>query len=225
MKHILLTSSLTLSLMAMGGCTRLTDVQPTVIPDGQLRITTSVHSWKAMLEHHIVMQRFDYSCGPAAMATLMAYYFDDDVTEQEILLDIVQNLSPEEFENRKSEGLSMLDLKNFAESRGYQAVGVKLDASALPKLRGPVMVYLETAEFKHFAVFRGVREDRVYLADPSRGNIRMSVEHFMDEWPGIALVLGKPGYGTPTEHGLAIDSEGPIQPELEEARRSLYLRY
>lgn len=219
------SASLILCALVVSGCARLTDVQPTFVVDGQLQIHTQLHTWKDALEQNIVMQRFDYSCGPAAMATLMSYYFNDEVSEREILIDIVSNLSAEEFENRKLEGLSMLDLKNFAELHGYQAFGVRLDPSALSKLRGPILVYLETADFKHFAVLRGVREDRVFLSDPSRGNVRMSLARFFQEWPGIALVLGKEGYGIPVDHALAIDFDSTLRPEREEARRGLYLRY
>ncbi|RKZ91461.1 MAG: hypothetical protein DRR19_07125 [Candidatus Parabeggiatoa sp. nov. 1] len=61
-----------------------------------------------------------------------------------------------------------------------------------------------------------------FLADPSRGNIRLSVEEFAQEWPGITLVLGKKGFGTPSEHALAIQEKSPIIHELRAARRGLY---
>ena len=171
------------------------------------------------------MQQFDYSCGAAALATLMQHYFQDNVTEKDILEDVVEHLNKTDFENRKKEGLSLLDLKNFANRRGYQAMGVKnLKFAALPKLLGPVLVYLETSEYQHFAILRGVKEDRVFLADPSRGNIRMSVEVFSQQWPGIALVLGKKGFGTPSKHSMAIQEKTPIVSELRAARRGLYVR-
>ena len=207
------------------GCASMTGPHPVVTTNGQLRFSKNLKTWKDVLEHNLVKQQFDYSCGPAAMATLMTYYFEDEVTEREILLDIIQRLTESEFENRKKEGLSMLDMKKFAEHRGYQAVGIRLKASALPQLRGPVLVYLETADFKHFAILRGTREDRVFLADPARGNLRMSISHFLREWPGITLVLGKEGFGTPVDSPLAIDYELPFRQELQAARRNLYLDF
>jgi predicted double-glycine peptidase len=181
-------------------------------------------TWKDVREHHVVMQQFDYSCGAASMATLLRYYFKDDVTEKAVLQDIIAQLSADEFEERKKKGLSLLDLKNYAERRGYQAVGVELKLSALPQLNGPVLIYLETGGYKHFAILRGTREDRVLLADPWRGNVRMPVSRFTEEWPGIALVLGKEGFGTPDDYPLAVDTQEPLRPELQAARRSLYLR-
>lgn len=226
MARFVTTVLLGFCILASGGCARLAGPQPAIIVVGdRLVLSKNLKTWKDVLENNIVMQQFDYSCGPAAMATLMKYYFQDEVTEREILLDIVNGLSKEELENRKNEGLSLLDLKTFAERRGYQAVGIRLDVSALPKLRGPVLVYLEAADFKHFAIFRGVREDRVYIADPSRGNVRMSIADFVREWPGIALVVGKEGFGAPSDHPLALDYGPPFRPELQPARRNLYLGF
>ena len=213
---------LCVAMWLVSGCANISEPHPVALSSDGLHFKKPVKTWKDFLEQNIVMQQFDYSCGAATLATLMQYYFQDDVTERDILENIVKHLNDKDFENRKKEGLSLLDLKEFAERRGYQAVGVKLKFSVLPKLRGPILVYLETSEYKHFAILRGVKEDRVFLADPSRGNIRMSVETFAKEWPGIALVLGKKGFGTPSEHSLAIQEKSPILNELRAARRGLY---
>ena len=99
----------------------------------------------------------------------------------------------------------MLDLKQCAQRMGYQAMGVQLKASMLPELRGPVLVHLSTNDYEHFAVLRGVERGRVYLADPSRGNVRMDVPHFLARWTRVALVLGKEGFGLPDEHPLVVE--------------------
>lgn len=211
-----------IAVLLVSSCANISEQDSVALSSGNIHFKKSVKTWKDFLEQNIVMQQFDYSCGPAALATLMQYYFQDEITEMDILEDIVNRMDETTIKNRQKEGLSLLDLKQFAERRGYQAVGVKLKFSALLKLRGPVLVYLETSEFKHFAILRGVKEDRVFLADPSRGNIRMSVETFAKEWPGIALVLGKKGFGTPSKQALAIHEESPIIIELSAARQNLY---
>ncbi|NJL59318.1 MAG: hypothetical protein HC887_06405 [Desulfobacteraceae bacterium] len=53
----------------------------------------------------------------------------------------------------------------------------------------------------------------------------MTVEEFSKEWSGIALVLGKKGFGTPSDHSLAIHEESPLVNELSAARRGLYTTY
>lgn len=210
-------------LMLSIGCSGVQETGLLALSSNSVRFRKPVRTWKDFLEQNIVMQGFDYSCGAGALATLMRYYFQDNVSEKDILNDIIRNLEEGDIKNRKKEGLSLLDLKRFAERQGYLVAGVKLKFSALPKLKGPVLVYLETSEYKHFAILRGVKEDRVFIADPSRGNIRMSVEKFANEWPGIVLVLGKKGFGTPPEHPLAIQAISPLRNELSTARQGLYL--
>ena len=107
---------------------------------------------------------------------------------------------------------------------GYQATGVKLNYASLPKLKGPVLIHLERKDYRHFAVLKGVQGDRIYLADPSRGNIRMSVQRFAKEWSGIALVLGKREFGLPQKYPLALDDQQSVQNEILAARRSLFVK-
>ncbi|MGR9108197.1 MAG: C39 family peptidase [Gammaproteobacteria bacterium] len=178
-------------------------------------------TWVEMRDRYTVKQQLDYSCGAAALATLLHYFYGDDLGELDILKDILKHLDKEAVKNRAQVGFSMLDLKRFVERHGYKALGVKLQASALPKLRGPVLVYLETADFRHFAMLRGVREDRVYLADPSRGNMRMSIYAFLEEWPGYVLVVNKPGFNLPENYPGMITEEVPIRQEFNAVRNAL----
>ena len=104
---------------------------------------------------------------------------------------------------------------------GYQAAGVRLTLAALPTLAGPVIVHLEGDDYKHFAVLKGIREDRIFLADPSLGNVRRSVDRFAKEWSGVALILGKQGFGLPQEHPLALDDQHLVPNEVLAARRAV----
>lgn len=158
---------------------------------------------------HVVRQQYDYSCGAAALATLIRYYFRDQATEDEILDDILGQLTQEEVAVRKELGLTMLDLKRCAQRRGYQAEGVRIELSRLAELRGPVLVHLGSGRHSHFAVLRGIYDGQAYLADPSQGQIRLPVACFGEEWTGIALVLGKPGFGLPNNHPLSLEPDAP----------------
>lgn len=207
--------------LALSACARLESTPPSPMSAGNVSFEKKLVTWKDIRDRNIVMQRFDYSCGAAALATLMNFYFKDDVKEADILNGVLDSLSEDETENRRENGFSLLDLKNFAERRGYRAIGVRLPPTVLPELPGPVMVYIQRKDYKHFAILRGVVGDRVYLADPSRGNIRMSVDVFLEEWSGITLVLDKPGFGLPKEHPLDLEKELPIRPELQIAREAV----
>jgi predicted double-glycine peptidase len=191
---------------------------------GPIRAAASIRSWRELRDQSVVRQRFDYSCGAAALATLMRFYFGDDVSEEAVLVGILAPMNRDEVRDREANGLSLLDLKLFAERTGYQAVGVRLDYPSLSRLTGPILIHLESEGYKHFAVLKGVRGDRVFLADPSRGNVRLPVDRFAKAWSGIALVLGKEGFGLPRTYPLALDHQELVPNETLAARRSLYLR-
>jgi predicted double-glycine peptidase len=163
-----------------------------------------IKSWKALNQNNVIMQRYDYSCGAASLATLMRYYFEEDLTEQSLLNELNTIFTEQELKVIKQSGLSFLELEKISQMKGYQVASVRLNVAALKQLKGPVLVFIQPGGYKHFAILRGVVEDRVFLADPSRGNIRMSVARFLEEWRGQTLILGKEGFGLPTYHPLAI---------------------
>ncbi|WGZ96253.1 MAG: C39 family peptidase [Candidatus Thiothrix putei] len=168
--------------------------------------SNKITTWKGTTQHNVVIQNYDYSCGASSLATLMRYYFNDDVTEQEILDKIEEIFDKEEYSRIQKDGLSFLELEKISQSYGYQAASVRLELSALKKLTGPVIVYLSGKSYKHFVVLRGIKEDKVFLADPSAGNIAESIHDFIKNWKGETFVLGKKGFGTPVDHNLAINS-------------------
>lgn len=181
-----------------------------------------IKSWVEIRDQHVVKQQFDYSCGSSALATLFQFYFGDIITETEIIENISAHLTKQEMNDRIKNGLSILDLKKMAQRKNYLAVGVKLPLTALPQLKGPILVHLKDNQNNHFAVFKGVKEDRIYIADPSLGNIRLSVSKFRRLWDGSALILGKKNGVLMTDYPLKVTDELPIRLELNAARRALY---
>lgn len=164
-----------------------------------------------MRHEAVVMQEHDYSCGAAALATLMSYYFDDPISEK-TLLDFAQEIADIDPRELETKGLSLLNLKQLAEARGYRAMGIKLSSEQLGQLTGPILIHYRPKGYEHFAVFKGIKNGRVYIADPIHGNVRMSLEAFTADWEGTALALDKEGRIN-TASPLVIP-QGPAQPEL-----------
>jgi len=169
------------------------------------------HTLKELRDQYIVKQQLDYSCGAAALATLMTYYFGDKTSEQETLQrlsDVLANLSEEQLARKKRIGFSLLDLKIVAQQKGYDAAGFKLTLDQLRQLVAPVIVYVHPLGYHHFAVLRGIAGDRVFLADPGRGNLRMSLARFSEEYGGVIFVLGKAGEEDIKTYPLALARPG-----------------
>ena len=166
----------------------------------------------------------------AALATLMRYVFGDDTNERQVLLGLFDGLSDDDKRQAEKTGFSLLDLQRVARARGYAAEGFRLEPGQLPMLGGPVIVFIEPRGYKHFAVLRGIRGDRVYLADPSRGNIRMPVHTFLDSWvqddgKGLIFVV-EPTSGPPDNKAAGaltqtLGETGSLHPEIVAARELL----
>ena len=136
------------------------------------------------------MQEVDYSCGAASLATIMKYYYKDNISEKSIL-ETAKHLVGKSDNDLKEKGLSLLDLKKIAEHYGYRAEGFRMKIDSLRLLKGPIIIFFKPFGYEHFAVLKGVKGNRVYIADPSRGNYRDAIYRFKKEWDGIALVLDK----------------------------------
>jgi predicted double-glycine peptidase len=196
-------------------------------PDEAVRVRASLKSWRAMQRENVVFQRMDYSCGSAALATMFQYYFEDNITEKDVLKKIFEQLLKsedprKELKDRIENGFSMLDLLNVAKEFGYLAAVVRIPLEKLAESKAPVIVKITKLKYEHFVVFRGVHDQTVYLADSVRGNVRLSTQEFLEQWSGESLFLGKPGFGLPEDHPLAMRVIGPARPELEVARQAMF---
>ena len=85
-----------------------------------LRVDRPVRSMKDLRDQNLVKQRFDFSCGAAALATLLRYGFGENVTERRILVELFDLLSEEEKPVARSMGFSLLHLQRVAQARGLR---------------------------------------------------------------------------------------------------------
>ena len=90
-------------------------------------------------------------------------------------------------------GLTLTDLRDLANLAGYQSSMGKVKFQDLAESKVPVIVGITIRKHDHFAVFRGTDGYYVYLADPIRGNIRVPIPEFLEQWQKNAiLVVAKP---------------------------------
>jgi len=126
-------------------------------------------SFKELRDKEIIKQNQDYSCGAAAVATLLTYSFQDPTTEEEVLRGM-----------NKTATASFADLKQYIEKKGYQVRGLASSLFYLEKLEFPVIGYLVIHGKEHFTVIKRVERGKVWLADPSFGNQMISEYRFLD---------------------------------------------
>lgn len=151
---------------------------------GSTRIGTQVTSFRELRDRAVLKQQRDFSCGAAAFATLLNFGFGDPIREEDILEAVFSRADEKQERLIRNKGLSLLDLKNQAEQRGYRANAFRIRADQLRQLKRPVIVFIRPYGYEHFAVLKGIRDGRAYLADPSQGNWRMPFYRFVDMWAG-----------------------------------------
>jgi predicted double-glycine peptidase len=140
----------------------------------------------------VVRQHWDLSCGAAAIATVLTYQLDRPTSEREAAVGMLRSGDARLVRARL--GFSLLDLKRFAASRGFEAEGyANLELDDLVAM-APVVAPIRVRGFPHFVVLRGRLGDRLLLADPAYGNRVMTERRFRQAWPSrIGFVVHPPG--------------------------------
>lgn len=151
----------------------------------------AVRSLLEIRHEGVVVQQWDTSCGAAALATVLTYGFNDFVSEKSAAHVMLRRTDL--LRTKVRGGFSLLDMKRYAESRGYRAEGFRsLSADELFAMKMPIVPIDEFGN-PHFVVVRGTREGEVDIADPAFGNRRMPIERFKDVWQeGIGFVITRP---------------------------------
>jgi predicted double-glycine peptidase len=131
-----------------------------------------VKSWKSIRDNSVVKQKLDYSCGAASITTILNYYYELSVTEEEILNLMKKNDMQASFD----------DMANVLHKYGFRGIGYTTSYEQLLSLKIPVIVYTKHRKNNHFSVLKGINENTVLIADPSLGNRTYSKHQFLDMW-------------------------------------------
>jgi len=173
----------------------------THIVQSDINIKKQITSWIEIKNKNLTRQKEDYSCGSASLATILKYYYGQDITEKQILDSVmkIKGVTRDSTlkEYKEANGLSFLDLSTIADKKGFKALGLALDMDALKKLQIPVILYVKIRKSEHFTVYKGMDERYAYLADPSMGNTKVRLSKFKEmfyqrkdlEHPGKILAI------------------------------------
>lgn len=126
-----------------------------------------------------IRQKYDFSCGSAAVATLLTYQYGDPVDEQ-VAFDAMFTHGDQAKIGK--EGFSLLDIKRFLASRGFQADGFQVPLERLDMEGVPAIVLINERGYHHFVVVKGYKNGRVLIGDPARGTRAMSRRRFDALW-------------------------------------------
>lgn len=146
-----------------------------------------ISTLKEVKYRNTIHQRYDFSCGSAAVATLLTYQYDYPVNEQVVFEQMYAHGDRSKI---NKEGFSLLDIKLYLESIGFDADGFHANLAQLQQANLPAIVLIEDRGYHHFVVVKGVRYGRVLLGDPARGTRAIPMSRFDQLWRnGLVFVI------------------------------------
>ena len=124
-------------------------------------------------------QQYDFSCGSAAVATLLSHHYGYPVTEQSVFEEMFARGDQAKI---RQEGFSLLDMKAYLNAHQFQADGFELPLAKLLEAGLPAIVLISDNGYHHFVVVKGMRDGRILIGDPSSGTRAVSRANFESIW-------------------------------------------
>lgn len=157
-----------------------------VTPGVGSRMLLQVWSMREIKVRSVILQKYDYSCGSAAVATLLTYHYAYPVTEETAFRAMFENGDQEKIQR---EGFSMLDMKRYLEAQGYRADGFNVSLDDLTTAGIPAIALIVDNGYYHFVVIKGMRDNKLLLGDPAVGLRVIPRERFEASWPNRILFV------------------------------------
>lgn len=133
---------------------------------GGVSVSVPVESVRERLWRTVVRQERDYSCGAAAVATLLTYHYGRETRERDVFDEMFATGDQDKITRQ---GFSLLDMKRYLESRGFVADGFKVSLDQFANAGIPAIVIVVIRGYRHFVVVKGVTDSAVLVGDPALG--------------------------------------------------------
>src|SRR5450830_19423 len=143
------------------------------------RYAVQVTSLKEARFKTTMRQQYDFSCGSAAVATLLTHHYGYPVTEQSVFEEMFARGDQAKI---RQEGFSLLDMKAYLNAHQFQADGFELPLAKLLESGLPAIVLISDNGYHHFVVVKGMRDGRILIGDPSSGTRAVSRANFESIW-------------------------------------------
>lgn len=131
-------------------------------------------------------QKYDFSCGSAAVATLLSHHYAYPMNEQQVFEEMYAQGDQAKI---RREGFSLLDIKRFLAAHGFVSDGFELPLQKLADVGVPAIVLLVEKGYHHFVVVKGLRGQRVLIGDPAGGTRVLSRSNFDAMWQSHLLFV------------------------------------
>ncbi len=163
----------------------------------------------------VIRQKYDYSCGSAALATLLHFHYGLDVDEAKVF-EAMYKVGDQAAIHKV--GFSLLDMKKYLKTIGINANGYRLSLDELASENVPAITVITVGTYKHFAVVKGIDAQQVLLGDPALGLRRIARADFLKIWTGIVFILDAPAVKAPVFNAAnewRPFTQAPIQAQID----------
>jgi predicted double-glycine peptidase len=184
---------------------------------GGLRMVLPVKSMKEVRFAATVRQQYDFSCGSAALATLLSHHYGYPVSEQVVFEQMFLKGDQQKI---RQQGFSLLDMQRFLASRGFHADGFELPLEKLIEEKLPAIVLVTDKGYSHFVVIKGIADGRILVGDPSSGARAVSLARFKELWSNKLLFVIHGFDGKITFNRAADWRAAPLAPVSEGIARN-----
>jgi predicted double-glycine peptidase len=177
------------SLFALGALSACAGELPqsnTILQTGGSPTTLQLRSYRDIPFRTVVRQQYDYSCGSAALATLLRFHYGQDIDEADVFkaMFVVGDQ-----ETIRKVGFSLLDMRTYLESIGMRADGFRISFDTLQQNALPVITVITVGKYRHFVVIKGVTKEKVLVGDPALGLKTYTRDEFAKMWNGISFLI------------------------------------
>lgn len=160
---------------------------------GEVAVSTSGGSFTVALTSltearfsKVIRQEHDFSCGSAALATLLTYHYDHPVSEDAVFAAMFEAGDQETIQRS---GFSLADMQRYLAVLGYASDGFRVPLDKVAQAGVPAITLINTHGYNHFVVVKGVKDGDVLVGDPAAGLRTIPVAEFEGMAQGIVFVI------------------------------------
>jgi ATP-binding cassette subfamily B protein len=129
----------------------------------------------------IIQQLDQMDCGPSCLMMISQFF------NKTFSLSQVRRLC-----DKGQQGVTLLGINKAAEELGFKTLPMKIELDTfINEAQLPCIVHWQQ---KHFVVVYKIKKNKIYIADPGKGKVKLTKEDFVNNWSpngkeGIALFL------------------------------------
>ncbi|MBP8812759.1 MAG: C39 family peptidase [Laribacter sp.] len=156
-------------------------------PLGSLGTTlVKVESLKERAFRSTVRQQYDFSCGSAALATLLTYHYATPTAEEDTFKSMFEAGDQARI---RQVGFSMADMKRYLAEHDFESNGFEVSLDTFASAGIPAIVLIDNGGYRHFVVLKGISGNKVLIGDPALGLRIMPRDEFEHTWGKVVFII------------------------------------